>query len=327
MSYELSIVIPCFNSSNYVDRALDILLNKQGIHKEISVEIIIVDDGSEIPYSLPSNIHYQSIKVLRQENTGVSAARNLGINNASGEYILFHDSDDDYNDETWIFFAKLNKLNDIYFFNLRTITYNNSVIKNYNNKKKNITKTDGCNMLRLMFEKKVNLNICAGFYRLETLIKKNVLFNESLHHCEDIAFIIDALCASQSVSYDSIMGFNYRKRAGSAVNSPLDLKHLTKIHGLKKLAENEFLDRNVLVNKFNFFFATIYILMFFSLIKNKAKSSAVIDELFRYDLILKSKIEYPFNKIGLYTFILIKIYRIMPKKTLSNLFKIKFVKV
>lgn len=327
MNYDLSIIIPCFNSSEYVDRALDILLNKQSVHKKVSVEIIIVDDGSEIPYSLPSNIHYQSIKVLRQENSGVSAARNIGINNASGEYVLFHDSDDDYNDDIWLFFTKVNKLNDVYFFNLRTITYNDSVIKNYNSKKKDITIIDGCNMLRLMFEKKINLNICAGFYRLETLIKKNVLFNESLHHCEDIAFIIDTLCASQAVSYDSVMGFNYRKRAGSAVNSPLDLKHLTKIHGLKKLAGNEFIVRNSLVNKFNFFFATIYILMFFSLIKNKAKSSAVVDELFRHDLILNSKIEYPFNRFGLYTFILIKIYRLIPKKTLSNLFKIKFVKV
>lgn len=327
MHYDLSIIIPCFNSTKYVDRALNILLDEQRVYEKISVEIIIVDDGSEIPYSLPENIDYQPIKILRQDNLGVSAARNIGVKNARGEYVLFHDSDDDYNSEVWDFFSGINKSNDVYFFNLRTITYNNTVIKNYNNKKSNIPGIDGCNMLRLMFEKKINLNICAGFYRLEKLIKENIFFNESLHHCEDIAFIIDTLCLSQEVSYTSIMGFNYRKRTGSAVNSPLDLRHLTKIHGLKKLAGNEFIIRNSLLNKFNFFFATIYILIFFSLVKNKTKSSAVVDELFKHDLILKSKMDYPLNKFGLCTFILIKFYRLMPKKILSNIFKRKFVKV
>lgn len=327
MNYDLSIIIPCFNSSKYVDRALDILLKKQSVHERISVEIIIVDDGSEMPYSLPENIHHQSIKIFRQENLGVSAARNLGLKKASGEYILFHDSDDDYLDDIWIFFAKINKSNDVYFFNLRTITYDNSVIKNYNNNKKNITNIAGYDMLKLMFEKELNVNICAGFYKKKTLREKKVVFNENMHHCEDIAFMIHTLCVCQMVSYSAIMGFNYRKRTGSAVNSPLELKHLTKIYGLEKIALDEFFLRQDLVKEFNFFFATIYILMIFSLIKNKSVSSAVVDEFFRYDHVLLSKIKYPPNKFGVATFIIIQIYRLMPKKTLTTLFKKLFVKV
>ena len=83
---KLSIIIPYYNCKEYTDELLS-CLDKQ-ITDE--VEVILIDDGSKIPYSTK----YEWIKIIRQENGGASVARNTGLDSASGEYIAFIDADD-----------------------------------------------------------------------------------------------------------------------------------------------------------------------------------------------------------------------------------------
>lgn len=82
----LSIVIPYYNLKKYLDELLDCLAPQ--ITDDI--EVIVVDDGSEETYKT----NYKWVKIIRQKNSGVSSARNKGIENAVGEYIAFIDSDD-----------------------------------------------------------------------------------------------------------------------------------------------------------------------------------------------------------------------------------------
>lgn len=84
---KLSIIIPYYNTKEYTDKLLDIL-DKQ-ITNEI--EILLIDDGSDIPYSTD----YEWVNLFYKDNGGVSSARNLGLDKASGEYIGFIDSDDE----------------------------------------------------------------------------------------------------------------------------------------------------------------------------------------------------------------------------------------
>ena len=87
---DLSIVIPMYNTKDYVVELLSILVQQLDFVQK-NVEIIIVDDGSREPFE-----YYASgVKVIRHEtNLGVSAGRNTGIENANGRYIAFIDSDD-----------------------------------------------------------------------------------------------------------------------------------------------------------------------------------------------------------------------------------------
>lgn len=89
----VSIIIPIYNAEKYLETCLDSLVNQS--YK--SIEIICVDDGSK-DESLSILKNYQKkdhrIKILTQKNSGVSVARNLGLNNALGFYIMFVDSDD-----------------------------------------------------------------------------------------------------------------------------------------------------------------------------------------------------------------------------------------
>ena len=89
----LTIVVPVYRVENYIRRCIDSVL----CQINSSIEIILVDDGS------PDNSgkicddyasKYECIQVIHKTNGGLSSARNAGINEARGEYILFLDSDD-----------------------------------------------------------------------------------------------------------------------------------------------------------------------------------------------------------------------------------------
>ena len=88
---KLSIIIPFYNVQPYTDQLLDCLLPQ--ITDDI--EVILVDDGSKVPYST----EYEWCKVYRQNNRGVSSARNVGLQYATGEYISFIDADDLVSDD------------------------------------------------------------------------------------------------------------------------------------------------------------------------------------------------------------------------------------
>lgn len=87
----LSIVISCYNDANYIEQAVYSALNQTYSNKEI----IVIDDGSNIETkAVLKKLEPKITKLITQENQGQSIARNKGIREAKGEYILNLDSDD-----------------------------------------------------------------------------------------------------------------------------------------------------------------------------------------------------------------------------------------
>ena len=90
----LSVVIPVYNVGDYLERCLDSLISTKGIE---DTEIIIVDDGSTDLSGDTADRYsseYSFIKSFHKANGGLSDARNYGLNQASGKYVFFLDSDD-----------------------------------------------------------------------------------------------------------------------------------------------------------------------------------------------------------------------------------------
>jgi len=86
----VSIVITCYNSARFIGEALDSVLAQAYRPK---VEIVAVDDGST-DKTADILAQYPEVRYVYQRNQGVSAARNLGIQESTGEYLLFLDHDD-----------------------------------------------------------------------------------------------------------------------------------------------------------------------------------------------------------------------------------------
>lgn len=91
MDIKLSIIIPYYNTKAYCDE----LLEKLDPQMTSAVQVILVDDGSDIPYEP----EYGWVELYRQENGGVSSARNFGLKKVKGEYVTFMDSDDLVSDD------------------------------------------------------------------------------------------------------------------------------------------------------------------------------------------------------------------------------------
>ncbi len=89
----LSIIIPAYNAENFIDRCLKSIINEFADNREI---IIIDDESTDNTYEICKAYEneYSNIRVIHKTNEGVSVARNVGIENAQGKYILFLDSDD-----------------------------------------------------------------------------------------------------------------------------------------------------------------------------------------------------------------------------------------
>lgn len=90
---KVSIIVPVFNAERYIRRCIDSILMQS--HKNI--EIIAIDDGSIDNSGTILDEYsksYSCVKAIHTKNHGVGEARNIGIENASGEFISFVDSDD-----------------------------------------------------------------------------------------------------------------------------------------------------------------------------------------------------------------------------------------
>ena len=113
----ISIIIPVYNAAPYLERCLDSILAQTYTFKEL----ILIDDGSKDGSGIICDEYAKKdsrIQIYHNENQGASAARNFGLDKATGDYVSFIDSDD-WMEPTFYedFFGKEEFLYDIYFQN------------------------------------------------------------------------------------------------------------------------------------------------------------------------------------------------------------------
>lgn len=90
---KISIILPVFNEEQYIKKAIDSVLNQTFT----DFELIIVNDGStDNTLDIISQFEDSRITVINQSNQGPGASRNKALKNASGEYVMFLDGDDEY---------------------------------------------------------------------------------------------------------------------------------------------------------------------------------------------------------------------------------------
>lgn len=130
---KLSVVVPVYNVEQYLKRCVDSIINQN----YPNIEIILVDDGSKDSSGKLCDFFAKQdkrIKVIHQTNGGLSSARNTGIENASGYYINFLDSDDELLPNIFNDLIPLMEKN-----GLDIIVYSSQKIKNGNIKKEKHT--------------------------------------------------------------------------------------------------------------------------------------------------------------------------------------------
>ena len=90
---KFSVIIPCYNAEKYIVNCLDSICNND--YKDY--EVILINDGStDDTHEIIMNYisRYENFIYIKQDNKGVSAARNIGLEVVKGDYVTFVDADD-----------------------------------------------------------------------------------------------------------------------------------------------------------------------------------------------------------------------------------------
>lgn len=209
-----SIIIPVYNVAPYLRECLDSVLAQTFT----DWECICVDDGSTDGSGAILDEYADKdarFKVLHQQNAGPSVARNLGIENAKGEWLSFVDADDFIPSDYLSAFAIVPEKADINWFSVKYLFEDKTtMIVGYDSNGLVSNKSEILHHIsRLLHNdtKKDFLGYTVNkFFRTELIRQANTRFTPGLNLCEDEVFTLEVLQFAQTIRIDDRNGYFYR---------------------------------------------------------------------------------------------------------------------
>ncbi len=239
MNYKISVIIPVYNASKYLNRLVE-SINKQDFEE---FEVIFVNDGStDNSANILSNLlknkqHYQ---LINQVNAGAPAARNNGISHASGEYLYFCDADDELevNGLSLLYNKAIENDADLVIGSYKEIDERTDLIKNFNIEKLvSPNDLDYKNVKQLFFIPPSPWN---------KMVKRELVMNHSLKFedvriGQDLYFYFSLLPKVKRVNFQKESVYKYYVNAGSISNSYDDriLNIVKTINLIKKIYQEQ----------------------------------------------------------------------------------------
>lgn len=225
---KISIVVPIYNVEMYIEKCIDSLINQT----YTNIEIILVDDGStDNSYSICQKYADidSRIKLIHKENGGLSDARNVGIENATGNFITFVDSDDwlNYN-FCEIMMKEINTTKaDIVMGNLINVYNNDYLFEDCTDYSKKVyTNIEALES----FEDTINVVAVAKLYKIELF--NNLRYKVGKIHEDEFMFHRIFFEAKKIVVLDTNI-YAYRQREDSITTSKYSIKRLNALEALE----------------------------------------------------------------------------------------------
>ncbi len=213
---KVSVIVPVYNTGKYVERCLNSLM-EQTIKDEI--EIIVINDGSTdnsgeiVKKYIQKQENKQIIKYYEKENEGIAKTRNYGLEKATGEYILFVDSDDNI-DTQLIEKVKpyMDKQIDLIKFKLQRVDEEGNILEKVEGP--TFESKTGEEAFNAMYSQDVLLDSpCVYAIKKELFTKNNFQFKRTYH--EDFGLIPLILLVAKSVVSINEYLYNYTQVGNS----------------------------------------------------------------------------------------------------------------
>ncbi|MBQ4431524.1 MAG: glycosyltransferase family 2 protein [Synergistaceae bacterium] len=221
----VSIIIPAYNTASYIHRAIESSLRQT----HSNIEAIVIDDGSTddtLRVALSYAERDSRVRVYHQTNAGVSVARNHGMREAHGEYLMFLDSDD-WLEENAVEFLLSEQLwhpdmmiaADVFkaYFDAK----NNGILRRKPYREVLPTRLFDVEGTLYASIKFMMLNFYPKIFRRDVIDENNISFHEGIHYGEDQLFVFSYLVCMNGTAFFSRPLLNYLKRPGSAMSTPL----------------------------------------------------------------------------------------------------------
>lgn len=210
---KVSIVVPVYNVGKYLERCLNSLV-EQTLD---DIEIICVDDGSTDNSAGILDKYaatYKKVKVVHEENHGVSMARNIGMDISSGDYIGFVDSDDYVSREMFL---------TLYNY---AILYNVDIVQcGSPTKGRGLELIEASDIsLKALMDFKITNSVWNKLYKREII--SNIWFSSDLRFAEDFEFVANVLLKSRRVLLVPEKLYCYETRELSETRSEINDEHL-----------------------------------------------------------------------------------------------------
>lgn len=223
--YKVTVIVPIYNAEEFLRDCLDSLVAQTIDHKKM--EVLLVNDGSidsSLAICQEYAEKYSMFKVFDNENGGVSAARNFGIRNSAGEYIMYLDSDDTITENTLElvcnFFDEV--YNEVDLVAYQEMTYNSDGTPQDPHFRYNYLKRTGVyDLTDTIFASQVRLNIAV-----KNLLDENYYFDEKIGYHEDQMYCIDVLSDKMRLGFVSGCEYRYNKHAGSITDENMNAIYL-----------------------------------------------------------------------------------------------------
>lgn len=224
---KFSIIVPVYNVEKYLKRCLDSIINQS--YKNF--ELIIINDGStDSSEEIIKSFKDSRIKYFKQENKGLSITRNKGVEVASGDYLLFVDSDDYLNNDLLeVLNNNLDKNYDLVRFQ---IDYDvDGLIKHTKGPINDINFFSGIDAFKEISSYEIVEAACCYLYNREFFIKNKFKFSENCFH-EDFGLIPLVIIKANNIKCLKYIGYNYVIRDNSIMTSQDYDKVLKKANDL-----------------------------------------------------------------------------------------------
>lgn len=210
-----SIIIPIYNASTYLVFSLESLLSQPFQ----DFELILVDDGSTDESASICDAYAAKddrIKVLHETHHGVAHSRQVGLETARGEYILYVDADDtvELGMIVDMYQEAVTKKADLVICDYRELTHEGEVYR-----KQEPTSLDGVAVLEDILDGKLYGALWNKMMRREWLLRTKAAFPQQLTMREDLVFLSQCLPYASKIAYIPKAYYGYERRNTSALTS------------------------------------------------------------------------------------------------------------
>ena len=224
----LTYIIPVYNTERYVLRCLQSIVNQQLWPDDY--EVLVVDDGSTDGSRAVVEAfaaEHRQVKLLTQQNAGVSAARNLAMDNARGRYLMFVDSDDRLGDDVIhrVVQRAIDDDLDVLSFNYECEDAQGNVLPH--SREDNYATTPVVTGYDFLQAHSMTPYVWRFLLRREYLQQGGWRFDPSLIVCEDGALIARFLLNAPRMAHEDTIAYCYVNRSDSAMHNP-DKEHLRR---------------------------------------------------------------------------------------------------
>ena len=240
----VSIIIPTYNVEDYIEECLYSIINQS----YTPYEVIIIDDGSvdrtvELVNRFQSVHNITNIKIIKQENSGQSIARNKGIREARGKYIIFMDSDDWFasNEAISKMVTRIEHEKADYIQCSFQFVRDSNYFTNHVKQKKTIDGQQA--LLDTLQVNNLYTSPWAKIYSTKFLKNNNLFFIEGLVN-EDTGFSISIAAKSTKVGFLQDIVYCSRERKGSTSRTSF-IRMFDTMHQILDRTRQELISLNV----------------------------------------------------------------------------------